>query len=52
VSFISQILLGISKAFLAKFTGENLNNITSEVRNINTKARAVAILPSIHSKYG
>ncbi|MDR1945230.1 MAG: hypothetical protein LBQ59_04090 [Candidatus Peribacteria bacterium] len=50
VSFISQIFDGISNAFLAKFIGENLNKITSEVKKINTKASAVAILQSTHSK--
>ncbi|MDR2411646.1 MAG: hypothetical protein LBD88_03610 [Candidatus Peribacteria bacterium] len=52
MSFISQIFDGISKAFLAKFIGENLNKITSEVKNTKKKANAVAILPSTHSKCG
>jgi len=52
VSFISEILSGISNAFLAKFTGENLKSITSEVKNNRKKASAVAILHNKLSSKG
>jgi len=52
VSLISLSFSGISKAFLAKFTGENLKSITREVKNIIKKASKVAILQSKLSRSG
>jgi len=49
---ISLSFSGISKAFLAKFTGENLKSITREVKNIIKNASKVAILQSKLSRSG